>query len=115
MNYTFTRKIRTLLSISAPPEFLQWPQSVSKPLGSSAVFTCQAQGVPEPHLIWLKNGKILTPGDNVKLTNNNRYALTYHLLLTLTKVRRLSMAKYNTLHNFLVDTVDVFCSAALWL
>ncbi|KAK3551164.1 hypothetical protein QTP70_013896, partial [Hemibagrus guttatus] len=55
----------------APPEFLQWPQSVSKPVGGSAVFTCQAQGVPEPHLIWLKNGKILTPGDNVKLTNNN--------------------------------------------
>jgi hypothetical protein len=58
----------------APPEFLQWPQSVSRPAGSSAVFTCMAQGVPEPHLIWLKNGKILTPGDNVKLTNNNRYS-----------------------------------------
>ncbi|KAG5842713.1 hypothetical protein ANANG_G00180640 [Anguilla anguilla] len=55
----------------APPEFLQWPQSVSKPAGGSAVFTCVAQGVPEPHLIWLKNGKVLTPGDNVKLTNNN--------------------------------------------
>ncbi|KAG9334685.1 hypothetical protein JZ751_007219 [Albula glossodonta] len=54
-----------------PPEFLQWPQSVSKPAGGSAVFTCVAQGVPEPHLIWLKNGKVLTPGDNVKLTNNN--------------------------------------------
>ncbi|KAI7806106.1 putative immunoglobulin superfamily DCC subclass member 3-like, partial [Triplophysa rosa] len=54
-----------------PPEFLQWPQSVSKAVGSSAVFTCQAQGVPEPHLIWLKNGKILTPRGNVKLTNNN--------------------------------------------
>ncbi|MCJ8728710.1 hypothetical protein PDJAM_G00007530 [Pangasius djambal] len=59
------------LVVQAPPEFLQWPQSASKPLGGSAVFTCQAQGVPEPHLIWLKNGKILTPGDNVKLTNNN--------------------------------------------
>lgn len=57
----------------APPEFIQWPQSVSKPAGGSAVFTCVAQGVPEPHIIWLKNGKILTPGDNVKLTNNNRY------------------------------------------
>ncbi|XP_062847627.1 immunoglobulin superfamily DCC subclass member 3 [Trichomycterus rosablanca] len=59
------------LVVQAPPEFLQWPQSVSKPIGGSAVFTCQAQGVPEPRLIWLKNGKILTPGDNVKLTNNN--------------------------------------------
>uniref|UniRef100_W5K341 Immunoglobulin superfamily DCC subclass member 3 n=1 Tax=Astyanax mexicanus TaxID=7994 RepID=W5K341_ASTMX len=69
-----TRMRRTALGrlvVQAPPEFLQWPQSVSKPVGGSAVFTCQAQGVPEPHLIWLKNGKILTPGDNVKLTNNN--------------------------------------------
>ncbi|XP_076827624.1 immunoglobulin superfamily DCC subclass member 3-like isoform X2 [Brachyhypopomus gauderio] len=69
-----TRMRRTALGrlvVQAPPEFLQWPQSVSKPIGGSAVFTCQAQGVPEPHLIWLKNGKILTPGDNVKLTNNN--------------------------------------------
>ncbi|XP_030644378.1 immunoglobulin superfamily DCC subclass member 3 [Chanos chanos] len=69
-----TRMRRTALGrlvVQAPPEFLQWPQSVSKPVGGSAVFTCMAQGVPEPHLIWLKNGKILTPGDNVKLTNNN--------------------------------------------
>uniref|UniRef100_A0A672N0S2 Immunoglobulin superfamily DCC subclass member 3 n=1 Tax=Sinocyclocheilus grahami TaxID=75366 RepID=A0A672N0S2_SINGR len=70
-----TRMRRTALGrlvVQAPPEFLQWPQSVSKPAGTSAVFTCQAQGVPDPHLIWLKNGKILTPGENVKLSNNNR-------------------------------------------
>ncbi|KAK1151494.1 immunoglobulin superfamily DCC subclass member 3 [Acipenser oxyrinchus oxyrinchus] len=69
-----TRMRRTALGrlvVQAPPEFLQWPQSSSRPAGSSAVFSCVAQGVPEPHLIWLKNGKILTPGDNVKLTNNN--------------------------------------------
>uniref|UniRef100_A0A8C6WPD8 Ig-like domain-containing protein n=1 Tax=Neogobius melanostomus TaxID=47308 RepID=A0A8C6WPD8_9GOBI len=70
-----TRMRRTALGrleVQAPPEFLQWPQSVSKPAGGSAVFTCVAQGVPEPHLIWLKNGKVLVPGNNVKLTNNNR-------------------------------------------
>ncbi|XP_059412389.1 immunoglobulin superfamily DCC subclass member 3-like isoform X2 [Carassius carassius] len=69
-----TRMRRTALGrlvVQAPPEFIQWPQSVSKPAGGSAVFTCVAQGVPEPHIIWLKNGKILTPGDHVKLTNNN--------------------------------------------
>ncbi|KAL6099265.1 uncharacterized protein ACO6RY_01117 [Pungitius sinensis] len=69
-----TRMRRTALGrlvVQAPPEFLQWPQSVSKPVGGSAVFTCVAQGVPEPHLIWLKNGKVLMPGHNVKLTNNN--------------------------------------------
>ncbi|CAM4706620.1 unnamed protein product [Caretta caretta] len=55
----------------APPEFVQWPQSVSKPLGSHAIFTCVAQGVPEPLLIWLKNGKILVPSETIKLTHNN--------------------------------------------
>ncbi|KAK5883054.1 hypothetical protein CesoFtcFv8_019424 [Champsocephalus esox] len=69
-----TRMRRTALGrlvVQAPPEFLQWPQSVSRPAGGSAVFTCVAQGVPEPHLIWLKNGKVLVTGTNVKLTNNN--------------------------------------------
>ncbi|XP_036070170.1 immunoglobulin superfamily DCC subclass member 3 isoform X1 [Oryzias melastigma] len=79
-----TRMRRTALGrlvVQAPPEFVQWPQSVSRPAGSSAVFTCVAQGVPDPHLIWLKNGKILTPGQNVKLTNNNStLALTQIML-----------------------------------
>uniref|UniRef100_A0A3Q4BAG9 Uncharacterized protein n=1 Tax=Mola mola TaxID=94237 RepID=A0A3Q4BAG9_MOLML len=59
------------LFVQAPPEFVQWPQSVSRPAGGSAVFSCMASGVPEPHLIWLKNGKLLTPSGNVKLTNGN--------------------------------------------
>ncbi|XP_030597795.1 immunoglobulin superfamily DCC subclass member 3 isoform X1 [Archocentrus centrarchus] len=78
-----TRMRRTALGrlvVQAPPEFLQWPQSVSKPLGGSAVFSCVAQGVPEPHLIWLKNGKVLMPGQNIKLTNNNS-------TLALTRIR----------------------------
>uniref|UniRef100_H3DR35 Si:ch211-57n23.4 n=1 Tax=Tetraodon nigroviridis TaxID=99883 RepID=H3DR35_TETNG len=69
-----TRMRRTALGrlvVQAPPEFAQWPQSVSKPAGGSAVFTCVAHGVPEPHLVWLKNGKVLMPGHNVRLTNNN--------------------------------------------
>lgn len=70
--FSFCLPLCHVLAFAAPPEFIQWPQSVSKPVGGSAVFTCVAQGVPEPHLIWLKNGKILMPGDNVKLTNNNR-------------------------------------------
>ncbi|XP_078062358.1 immunoglobulin superfamily DCC subclass member 3-like, partial [Mustelus asterias] len=60
------------LVVQAPPEFVQWPQSVSKPAGSTAVFTCVAQGVPEPHLTWLKNGNVLTvPSENIKLTHSN--------------------------------------------
>ncbi|XP_015246780.1 PREDICTED: immunoglobulin superfamily DCC subclass member 3-like [Cyprinodon variegatus] len=69
-----SRSRRTALGrlvVQAPPEFVQWPQSVSRPAGGSAVFSCTATGVPEPHLIWLKNGKLLTPSGNVKLTNGN--------------------------------------------
>uniref|UniRef100_A0A8D3DPQ2 Uncharacterized protein n=1 Tax=Scophthalmus maximus TaxID=52904 RepID=A0A8D3DPQ2_SCOMX len=69
-----SRSRRTALGrlvVQAPPEFVQWPQSVSRPAGGSAVFSCTASGVPEPHLIWLKNGKLLTPSGNVKLTNGN--------------------------------------------
>ncbi|XP_030044043.1 immunoglobulin superfamily DCC subclass member 3-like, partial [Microcaecilia unicolor] len=65
------RTAQGMLMVQAPPEFIQWPQSISKAPGSSAIFTCVAQGVPEPHLIWLKNGKILAPGGNVKLSNSN--------------------------------------------
>ncbi|XP_026575989.1 immunoglobulin superfamily DCC subclass member 3-like [Pseudonaja textilis] len=65
------RTAQGILMVQAPPEFVQWPQSLSKTLGTSAIFTCVAQGVPEPHLVWLKNGKVLAPGDNIKLTHNN--------------------------------------------
>ncbi|XP_043301843.1 immunoglobulin superfamily DCC subclass member 3-like [Cervus canadensis] len=47
--------------------------SLSKPPGSSTIFICVAQGVPEPWLVWLKNGKGLSPGDDIRLTYNNRY------------------------------------------
>lgn len=57
----------------APSEFVQWPQSLSKPPGSSTIFICVAQGVPESWLVLLKNGKGLSPGDNIRLTYN-RYS-----------------------------------------
>nr|XP_057908701.1 immunoglobulin superfamily DCC subclass member 3-like [Doryrhamphus excisus] len=69
-----SRSRRTALGrlvVQAPPEFVHWPQSVSRPAGGSAVFSCSATGVPEPHIIWLKNGKLLGPGTNVKLANGN--------------------------------------------
>uniref|UniRef100_A0A671FDT6 Immunoglobulin superfamily DCC subclass member 3 n=1 Tax=Rhinolophus ferrumequinum TaxID=59479 RepID=A0A671FDT6_RHIFE len=65
------RTAQGVLLVQAPPEFVQWPQPLSKPPGSSAIFTCVAQGVPEPRLVWLKNGKVLNPGDNIRLTHNN--------------------------------------------
>ncbi|RVE74454.1 hypothetical protein OJAV_G00022280 [Oryzias javanicus] len=65
------------LVVQAPAEFVQPPQSVSRPVGTTAIFTCQAQGEPEPQLTWLKNGQVLEPGGHVRLRNNNS-TLTIH-------------------------------------
>uniref|UniRef100_A0AAV2MDY0 Ig-like domain-containing protein n=1 Tax=Knipowitschia caucasica TaxID=637954 RepID=A0AAV2MDY0_KNICA len=60
-----------LLQVQAPPEFVQWPQSLSRPVGGSAVFTCTARGVPEPTVTWLKNGRLLKTDANVSISKNN--------------------------------------------
>ncbi|XP_054901138.1 immunoglobulin superfamily DCC subclass member 3 [Poeciliopsis prolifica] len=59
------------LVVQAPAEFVQPPQSIARPVGTTAIFTCQVQGEPEPQLTWLKNGQVLEPGGHVKLRNNN--------------------------------------------
>ncbi|XP_045141586.1 immunoglobulin superfamily DCC subclass member 3 [Echinops telfairi] len=59
------------LVVQAPAEFIQHPQSISRPVGTTAIFTCQAQGEPPPHVTWLKNGQVLGPGGHVRLKNNN--------------------------------------------
>ncbi|TKS70223.1 Immunoglobulin superfamily DCC subclass member 3 [Collichthys lucidus] len=65
------------LVVQAPAEFVQAPQSIARPVGTTAIFTCQAQGEPEPQLTWLKNGQILEPGGHVKLRNNNSTLTIY--------------------------------------
>ncbi|KAM7159350.1 immunoglobulin superfamily DCC subclass member 3 isoform 2-T2 [Molossus nigricans] len=64
------------LVVQAPAEFVQHPQSISRPAGTTAMFTCQAQGEPPPHVTWLKNGQVLGPGGHVRLKNNNRHVRT---------------------------------------
>ncbi|CAB1435795.1 unnamed protein product [Pleuronectes platessa] len=66
------RRRRAALRGLSPAEFVQLPQSIARPVGTTAIFTCQAQGEPEPQLTWLKNGQILEPGAHVRLRNNNR-------------------------------------------
>jgi len=56
----------------APAEFVQPPQSIARPVGTTAIFTCLARGEPVPQLTWLKNGQILEPDGHIKLRNNNR-------------------------------------------
>uniref|UniRef100_A0A8C6P2V4 Immunoglobulin superfamily DCC subclass member 3 n=1 Tax=Nothobranchius furzeri TaxID=105023 RepID=A0A8C6P2V4_NOTFU len=65
------------LVVQAPAEFVQPPQSIARPVGTTAIFTCQAQGEPGPQLTWLKNGQVLETGRHVKLRNNNS-TLTIH-------------------------------------
>ncbi|XP_075753014.1 immunoglobulin superfamily DCC subclass member 3 isoform X2 [Pelodiscus sinensis] len=59
------------LVVQAPAEFVQHPQSISRPVGTTAIFTCLAQGEPPPQVTWLKNGQILEPTGHIKLKNNN--------------------------------------------
>ncbi|XP_060030287.1 immunoglobulin superfamily DCC subclass member 3 isoform X2 [Erinaceus europaeus] len=59
------------LVVQAPAEFVQHPQSISRPAGTTAMFTCQVQGEPPPHVTWLKNGQVLGPSAHVRLRNNN--------------------------------------------
>ncbi|XP_048828346.1 immunoglobulin superfamily DCC subclass member 3-like isoform X3 [Brienomyrus brachyistius] len=65
------------LVVRAPAKFVQPPQSISRPVGTTAVFTCLAQGEPSPQLTWLKNGQILEPGGHVRLRNNNSTLTIY--------------------------------------
>ncbi|KAL4642041.1 immunoglobulin superfamily DCC subclass member 3-like [Arapaima gigas] len=65
------------LVVQAPAEFVQPPQSIARPVGTTAIFTCLAQGEPLPQLTWLKNGQILEPGGHVKLRNNNSTLTIY--------------------------------------
>ncbi|XP_044301004.1 LOW QUALITY PROTEIN: immunoglobulin superfamily DCC subclass member 3 [Varanus komodoensis] len=65
------------LVVQAPAEFVQHPQSISRPVGTTAIFTCLAQGEPPPQVTWLKNGRILEPTDHIKLKNSNS-TLTIH-------------------------------------
>ncbi|XP_029431086.1 immunoglobulin superfamily DCC subclass member 3 [Rhinatrema bivittatum] len=65
------------LVVQAPAEFVQHPQSISRPVGTTAIFTCLAQGEPPPQVTWLKNGQILETTDHVKLKNNNSTLTIY--------------------------------------
>uniref|UniRef100_A0AAY4CGP4 Immunoglobulin superfamily DCC subclass member 3 n=1 Tax=Denticeps clupeoides TaxID=299321 RepID=A0AAY4CGP4_9TELE len=80
------------LVVQAPAEFVQLPQSIARPVGTSAIFTCLVQGEPEPQLTWLKNGEILMPGGHVKLRNNNS-------TLTIDNISQEDEANYQCIAN----------------
>ncbi|KAM3828374.1 LOW QUALITY PROTEIN: protogenin [Vipera latastei] len=61
----FTTAMATLL-VLAPPAFVEWPESLTRPRAGTARFACQAEGVPTPKISWLKNGRKIHSNGRIK-------------------------------------------------
>lgn len=90
LNVHMLRLTFIFMSWTAPAEFIQAPQSIARPVGTTAIFTCLAQGEPVPQITWLKNGQVLEPDGHVKLRNNNRWADLFRPLVWFLLCRSLS-------------------------
>ncbi|KAG9341152.1 hypothetical protein JZ751_019591, partial [Albula glossodonta] len=55
------------LTVLAPPSFVEWPESLTRPRAGTARFVCQAEGVPTPHITWLKNGEKIHSNGRIKM------------------------------------------------
>ncbi|KAM3625132.1 uncharacterized protein V6R79_007308 [Siganus canaliculatus] len=66
-NYTVATANITVL---APPSFVEWPESLTRPRAGTARFVCQAGGVPMPEITWLKNGKKVHSNGRIKMYNS---------------------------------------------
>uniref|UniRef100_A0A8C8F1L8 Protogenin n=1 Tax=Oncorhynchus tshawytscha TaxID=74940 RepID=A0A8C8F1L8_ONCTS len=66
-NYTIATANITVL---APPSLVEWPESLTRPRAGTARFVCQAEGVPLPHITWLKNGEKVHSNGRIKMYNS---------------------------------------------
>ncbi|CAG5855571.1 unnamed protein product, partial [Menidia menidia] len=73
-NYTVSSANVTVL---APPSFVEWPESLTRPRAGTARFVCHAEGVPAPQITWFKNGK--------KVHSNGRIKM-YHSKLVINQI-----------------------------
>uniref|UniRef100_A0A3Q2CPY8 Protogenin n=1 Tax=Cyprinodon variegatus TaxID=28743 RepID=A0A3Q2CPY8_CYPVA len=73
-NYTVASANVTVL---APPSFVEWPESLTRPRAGTARFVCQAEGVPAPRITWFKNGN--------KVHSNGRIKM-YHSKLVINQI-----------------------------
>ncbi|XP_012513480.1 PREDICTED: protogenin [Propithecus coquereli] len=65
----FTVAMATL-SVLAPPSFVEWPESLTRPRAGTARFVCQAEGIPSPKMSWLKNGRKMHSNGRIKMYNS---------------------------------------------
>uniref|UniRef100_A0A8C5KAL8 Protogenin n=1 Tax=Jaculus jaculus TaxID=51337 RepID=A0A8C5KAL8_JACJA len=65
----FTVAMATL-TVLAPPSFVEWPESLTRPRAGTARFVCQAEGIPTPKMSWLKNGRRIHSNGRIKMYNS---------------------------------------------
>ncbi|CAI5793087.1 protogenin [Podarcis lilfordi] len=65
----FTTAMATLV-VLAPPSFVEWPESLTRPRAGTARFACQAEGIPAPKMSWLKNGRKIHSNGRIKMYNS---------------------------------------------
>ncbi|XP_069480982.1 protogenin [Ambystoma mexicanum] len=66
-NFTVSMATVTVL---APPSFIEWPESLTRPRAGTARFVCQAEGLPSPKMSWLKNGRRMHSNGRIKMYNS---------------------------------------------
>lgn len=55
------------ITVQAPPSLVEWPESLTRPRAGTARFVCHAEGVPTPHITWLKNGERVHSNGRIKM------------------------------------------------
>ena len=67
--------------ISGKPEFTTHPQSQTENEGSTAIFSCDANGKPPPFFFWTKNGHELNTSldDRIKFSKDKKTLIIKNL------------------------------------
>ena len=55
--------------LPVPPSLVERPESQTRPRAGTARFMCQAEGVPQPRISWLKNGQKVHLNGRIKMYN----------------------------------------------
>ncbi|XP_030223165.1 protogenin B [Gadus morhua] len=58
------------LTVMVRPSIVERPESQTRPRAGTARFMCQAEGVPQPRISWLKNGQKVHLNGRIKMYNS---------------------------------------------